>query len=39
MLLSRIRYATLVGAELLGTAGTASAHHLMDGREDPFDFC
>src|SRR6516225_67780 len=32
MLLSRIRYATLVGAGLLGTNGTASAHHLMGGK-------
>ena len=32
MLLSRIRYATLVGAGLLASAGTASAHHLMDGK-------
>jgi urease accessory protein len=32
MLLSRIRCATLVGAGLLATAGTASAHHLMGGK-------
>src|SRR5262249_15651634 len=32
MLLSRIRCATLVGAGLLVTAGTASAHHLMGGK-------
>jgi len=32
MLLSRIRYAALVGAGLLATAGTASAHHLMGGK-------
>lgn len=32
MLLSRIRYATLVGAGLLSSAGTASAHHLMGGK-------
>jgi urease accessory protein len=32
MLLSRIRYATLVGAGLLASAGTASAHHLMGGK-------
>lgn len=32
MLLSRFRCATLVGAGLLATAGTASAHHLMDGK-------
>jgi urease accessory protein len=32
MLLSRIRCAALVGAGLLATAGTASAHHLMGGK-------
>src|SRR5215471_3262531 len=32
MLLHRIRCATLVGAGLLATAGTASAHHLMGGK-------
>jgi urease accessory protein len=32
MLLSRIRSAILVGAGLLATAGSASAHHLMGGR-------
>jgi urease accessory protein len=32
MLLSRIRYAALVGAGLFATAGTASAHHLMGGK-------
>src|SRR5690349_25071494 len=32
MLLSRIRCATLVGAGLVATAGTASAHHLMGGK-------
>jgi urease accessory protein len=32
MSLSRIRCAALVGAGLLATAGTASAHHLMGGR-------
>ncbi|HET8918892.1 MAG TPA: HupE/UreJ family protein [Xanthobacteraceae bacterium] len=32
MLLSRFRCATLVGAGLLATAGTASAHHLMGGK-------
>src|SRR5215467_13933519 len=32
MLLTRIRCATLVGAGLLATAGTASAHHLMGGK-------
>jgi len=32
MLLSRIRCATLVGAGLLATVGTASAHHLMGGK-------
>jgi urease accessory protein len=32
MLLSRIRSAILVGAGLLATAGTASAHHLMGGK-------
>lgn len=32
MLLSRTRYATLVGAGLLSSAGTASAHHLMGGK-------
>src|SRR5215470_1655519 len=32
MLLSRIRCATLVGAGLLATASTASAHHLMGGK-------
>ena len=32
MLLSRIRCVTLVGAGLLATAGTASAHHLMGGK-------
>ena len=32
MLLSRIRCATFVGAGLLATAGTASAHHLMGGK-------
>src|SRR6516225_2171198 len=32
MLLSRIRYAALVGAGLLTTASTASAHHLMGGK-------
>jgi urease accessory protein len=32
MLLSRIRCTTLVGAGLLATAGTASAHHLMGGK-------
>ena len=32
MLLSRICYAALVGAGLLATAGTASAHHLMGGK-------
>ena len=32
MLLSRIRYAALVGAGLLATADTASAHHLMGGK-------
>ena len=32
MLLSRIRTAILVGAGLLATAGTASAHHLMGGK-------
>jgi len=32
MLLNRIRFATLVGAALVTTAGTASAHHLMGGK-------
>jgi urease accessory protein len=32
MLLSRIRCATLVGAGLVASAGTASAHHLMGGK-------
>jgi urease accessory protein len=32
MLLSRIRCATLVGAGLVATAGTASAHHVMGGK-------
>jgi urease accessory protein len=32
MLLSRVRCATLVGAGLLASAGTASAHHLMGGK-------
>jgi urease accessory protein len=32
MRLSRIRYAALVGAGLVATAGTASAHHLMGGK-------
>jgi urease accessory protein len=32
MLLSRIRWITLVGAGLLATADTASAHHLMGGK-------
>ena len=32
MHLTRIRCATLVGAGLLATAGTASAHHLMGGK-------
>lgn len=32
MLLTRIRCATLVGAGLLVTSGTASAHHLMGGK-------
>jgi len=32
MLLSRIRYAALVGAGLFAPAGTASAHHLMGGK-------
>src|SRR5204863_8191547 len=32
MILSRIRCTTLVGAGLLATAGTASAHHLMGGK-------
>jgi urease accessory protein len=32
LLLTRIRCATLVGAGLLATAGTASAHHLMGGK-------
>ena len=32
MLLSRTRYATLVGAGLFASAGTASAHHLMGGK-------
>ena len=32
MLLTRIRCATLVGAGLLATASTASAHHLMGGK-------
>jgi urease accessory protein len=32
MLLSRIRGATLVGAGLVASAGTASAHHLMGGK-------
>jgi urease accessory protein len=32
MLWSRIRCVTLVGAGLLATAGTASAHHLMGGK-------
>ena len=37
MRLSRIRYAALVGAGLVATAGTASAHHLM-GRKTPSTF-
>jgi urease accessory protein len=32
MLLSRVRCATLVGAGLVASAGTASAHHLMGGK-------
>ena len=32
MRLSGIRYAALVGAGLVATAGTASAHHLMGGK-------
>jgi len=32
MLLSRVRFATLVGAGLVATASTASAHHLMGGK-------
>jgi urease accessory protein len=32
MLLSKIRCATLVGAGLVASAGTASAHHLMGGK-------
>jgi urease accessory protein len=32
MLLSRLRCATLVGAGLVASAGTASAHHLMGGK-------
>ena len=32
MLLNRIRFATLVGAALVTTPGTASAHHLMGGK-------
>ena len=32
MLLTRIRYAALVGAGLFATVGTASAHHLMGGK-------
>src|SRR5215470_10398134 len=32
MLLNRIRFATLVGAALVTTAGTAWAHHLMGGK-------
>jgi hypothetical protein len=32
MLWSRIRCATLVGAGLVATASTASAHHLMGGK-------
>jgi urease accessory protein len=36
MLLSRLRCATLVGAGLVASAGTASAHHLMGGKTPSF---